>query len=171
MNALKLNAEECSPFGQLVLQYLEENPETNMSELAREIGISRAGLGWICRRESNPDEETALKLARSMGVNFTEVARLVHENKLEKLAQRNRLIYATKFSKDSYHAAIPLEDAIAGLDALFRAFHTVTQSVPALEKPTDFQIYKQAYEIIKREFLSRKIPRKLQDAKKEPSPS
>lgn len=171
MNALKLNVEECSPFGQLVLQYLEKNPETNMSDLAKEIGISRAGLGWICRRESNPDEETALKLAHSIGANFTDVARLVHENKLEKLAQRKRLIYATKFSKESYQTAIPLEDAIAGLNALFQAFHTVTQSVPTLEKPNDYQIYKQAYEIIKREFLSRKIPRKLQESRKEPSPS
>ncbi|BAU14398.1 hypothetical protein LEP3755_49450 [Leptolyngbya sp. NIES-3755] len=167
MNSLKLNAEECSSFGCLVLHYLEKNPDTNMSQLAREVGISRAGLGWICRKESNPDEETALRVARTIGANFTEVSRLVHENKLEKLAQRNRLIYATKFSKDSYQVTIPLEDAIAGLSALFQAFHTVTQSVPEIEKPTDFQIYKQAYEIIKREFLSRKIPRKLHEPQKE----
>jgi len=167
MNSLKLSPDECSAFGRLVLQYLEENPQTNMSQLAREINISRAGLGWICRKQSNPDEETATKVARSIGVDITNVARLVHENKLEKLAHRNRLIYATKFSKDSVQIAIPIEDAITGLNALFQAFHTVTQTVPEIEKPTDFQIYKQAYEIIKRDFLSRKIPRKHFAAQKE----
>ncbi|MBD1845747.1 hypothetical protein H6F89_20520 [Cyanobacteria bacterium FACHB-63] len=160
MNSLKLNSDECSAFGQLVLRYLEKNPQTNMSQLAREVNISRAGFGWICLKQSNPDEETATKVARLIGADITEVARLVHENKLEKLAQRHQLVYATRFSKDGFHAAIPLEDAIAGLNALFQAFHTVTRSIPEPEKPTDFQIYKQAYEIIKRDFLSRKISRK-----------
>ncbi len=171
MNALKLSPEECSAFGRLVLRYLEENPQTNMSQLAREVDISRAGLGWICRKQSNPDEDTATKVARSIGANLTEVARLVHENKLEKLAHQNRLVYATKFSKESVQLPIPIEDAIAGLNALFHAFHTVTQSVPEIEKPTDFQIYKQAYEIVKRQFLSRKIPRKQYEPQREPSQS
>ncbi|MBW4443269.1 MAG: helix-turn-helix transcriptional regulator [Plectolyngbya sp. WJT66-NPBG17] len=171
MNPLKLSSEECSAFGRLVLQYLEENPQTNMSQLAREVDISRAGLGWICRKRSNPDEETATKVARSIRADLTEVARLVHENKLEKLAHSNRLMYATKFGKDSVQIAIPLKDAIAGLNALFQAFHIVTQSVPEIEKPTDFQIYKQAYEIVKRQFLSRKIPRKQHEPRHEPSQS
>ena len=160
MNLLKLGSEECSAFGCLVLQYLEENPQTNMSQLAREVDISRAGLGWICRKQSNPDEWTAAKVARSIGADLTEVARLVHENKIAKLAHRNGLMYATKFGKDSVQVSIPVEDAIAGLNAIFQAFHTVTQTVPEIEKPTDFQIYKQAYEIVKRQFLSRKISRK-----------
>ncbi|MBW4419943.1 MAG: helix-turn-helix transcriptional regulator [Myxacorys californica WJT36-NPBG1] len=160
MNPLKLRAEECSAFGVLVLQYLEKNPHTNMSQLAREVNISRAGLGWICRKQSNPDEDTASRITRIIGANPTEIARLVHENKIEKLANRNELNYVTKFSKESVRIAIPKEDAIAGLNALFQAFHRVTRSVPEIEKPTDFQIYKQAYEIIKRQFLSRKISRR-----------
>ncbi len=167
MNPLKLSPEECSAFGRLVLQYLEQNPQTNMSQLAREVNISRAGLGWICLKQSNPDERTASKVARSIGADLTEVARLVHENKLEKLAHRNGLVYATKFGKDSVQVAIPVADAIAGLNAIFQAFHTVTQSVPEIEKPTDFQIYKQAYEIVKRQFLSRRISRKQQELHRE----
>jgi transcriptional regulator with XRE-family HTH domain len=131
-----------------------------MSQLARKVNISRAGLGWICLKQSNPDEATAAKVAQLVGADLTEVARLVHENKVKKLAHRKGLMYATKFGKDSVQIAIPVEDAIAGLNAVFQAFHTVTQSVPEIEKPTDFQIYKQAYEIVKRQFLSRRIARK-----------
>lgn len=160
MNPLKLNREVCSAFGVLVLQYLEKNPQTNMSQLAREVNLSRAGLGWICRQESNPDEETARRVAAMIGADLAEVARLVHENKIEKLARHDALCYRTKFSKDSVWIAIPKEDAIAGMNAIVQAFHTVTKNVPSMEKPTDFQIYKQAYEIVKRQFLSRKVSRK-----------
>jgi transcriptional regulator with XRE-family HTH domain len=160
MNPLKIRLEECSAFGILVLKYLEKNPQTNMSQLARAVNISRAGLGWLCRKESNPDENTANRIAQIIGADLTEVARLVHENKIEKLARRSALEYATKFSKDSVHIAIPQEDAIAGLNAIVQAFHTVTRNVPEIEKPTDFQIYKQAYEIVKRQFLARNISRK-----------
>jgi transcriptional regulator with XRE-family HTH domain len=162
MNSLQLQPEECSAFGVLVLQYLEKNPHTNMSQLARKVKISRAGLGWICRKDSNPDEETARKITQIIGADLTEVARLVHENKIEKLASRHQLNYVTKFCKDSVQMAIPTEDAIAGLNAVYQAFHTVTKSVPDFDKPTEFQIYKQAYEIVKRQFLSRQFSRKQQ---------
>jgi transcriptional regulator with XRE-family HTH domain len=164
MNSLKLSPEECSAFGVLVLQYLEKNPQTNMSQLARAVNISRAGLGWICRKQSNPNEDTAIKIAKIIGADLTEVARLVHENKIEMLSRRQQLNYATKFSKDSVLVSIPKEDAIAGLNMVFQAFHIVTNSVPEMEKPTDFQIYKQAYEIVKRQFLSRKISLRQKEA-------
>ena len=159
MNPLKLSSEDCSAFGGLILQYLENNPQTNMSQLARQVNISRAGLGWICRKESNPDEETANRVAEIISADPAEVARLVHENKIQKLANGNTLYYVTKFSEDSVRIAIPVEDAIAGLNAIAAAFYTVTRNVPKMEKPSDFQIYKQAYEIVKRQFLSRKLSR------------
>ncbi|MCU0550556.1 MAG: helix-turn-helix transcriptional regulator [Leptolyngbya sp. Prado105] len=160
MNSLKLRSEDCSAFGSLVLWYLEQNPHTNMSQLAKQVKISRAGLGWICRKESNPDEETARKIAQIIGIDLVVVARLVHENKLERLANRTQLNYETKFSTDSVQIPIPKEDAIAGLNTVYQAFHMVTRTVPEIEKPTEFQIYKQAYEIVKRQFLSRKISRR-----------
>lgn len=160
MNPLKLKAQDCSAFGVLVLQYLERNPYTNMSELARAVNISRAGLGLICRKQNNPDELTATRIAEIIGADLTEVARLVHENKIRKLASRNQLIYATKFSKDSVRIVIPPADAIASLNAVFQAFQILARTIPEIEKPTDFQIYKQAYEIVKGQFLSRKISRR-----------
>jgi DNA-binding phage protein len=164
MNALQLRPEDCSAFGVLILQYLEQHPQTNMSQLARQVKISRAGLGWICRKDGNPDEETASKIARIIGADLKEVARLVHENKLAKLANLNNLNYATKFSKDSVRVAIPKEDAIAGLNLVYRAFHTVTKRVSDADKPTEFQIYKHAYEVVKRQFLSRQISRQQLDS-------
>lgn len=125
--------------------------------MARAVNISRAGLGWICRKQSNPNEDTAIKIAKIIEADLTEVARLVHENKIEMLARRHKLNYATKFSKDSVLVPIPTEDAIAAMNMVFQAFHAVTNSIPEMEKPTAFQIYKQSYEIVKQQFLSRKI--------------
>lgn len=153
MNLLKLRPEDCSAFGRLILYYLETNPQTNMSQLAKQVGISRAGLGWICLKRSGPDEETAKRIARVIDTDLTKIARLVHENKLENLAELDGLNYFIRLNKQLVTRPIPIEDAIAGLNSLFHAFHYVTRSVPEMEKPSDFQIYKQAYEIVKTQFL------------------
>ena len=156
MNPLRLRPEDCSAFGRLVLNYLEVSPQTNMSQLAKQVGISRAGLGWICLKRSGPDEETARKIAGVIDADLTKIARLVHENKLENLVELGGLNYVTRLDKQLVTRPIPREDAIAGLNSLFHAFHYVTRSVPEREKPSDFQIYKQAYEIVKTQFLKGK---------------
>ncbi len=153
MNPLKLRPEDCSAFGRLVLQYLEENPQTNMSQLARQVSISRAGLGWICLKRSGPDEETAKRIASVIRADLTKIARLVHENKLENLANLGGLNYIIKVDRSSVTRPIPMEDAIAGLNSVFHAFHYVTRSIPDVEKPSDFQIYKQSFEVVKTQFL------------------
>ena len=151
MNLLKLRPEDCSAFGRLVLHYLETNPQTNMSQLAKQVKISRAGLGWICVK----------RIAPVIGTDLTKVARLVYENKLENLAELGGLLYFVRLSGRSVTRPIPIEDAIAGRNSLFHAFHYVSRSVPEMEKPSDFQIYKQAYEIVKTQFLKgSKISRK-----------
>lgn len=153
MNLLKLREEDCSAFGRLVLQYLKDHPRTNMSQLSREVKISRAGLGWVCLKRSGPDEETARKVAQVIGVDLNKVARLVYENKLERLADLSGLNYVTHSTRGVMNRPLPVQDAIAGLNSVFHAFHAVARSIPDLEKPTDFQVYKQAYEIIRRQFL------------------
>lgn len=157
MSSLKLNEESCSAFGRLVLQYLKDNPQTNMSQLAKQVGISHAGLSWICLQRSSPSEETASRIAPILGVDLTKLARLIYENKLESLADLKGLNYSVKSKQGWITRQIPKEDAIAGLNAIFHAFHYVTRSIPEIEKPTDFQIYKQAYEIVRRQFLKNKI--------------
>lgn len=156
MNPLKLRAEDCSAFGQMVLQYLEENPQTNMSQLAKQVRISRAGLGWVCLKRSGPDEETAARVAQIINADLGEIARLVHENKLENLANLGGLNYIAELNGRSVARSIPAEDAVAALNLIFRAFHEGAKSIPAAEKPSDFQIYKQAFEIVKAQFLRRR---------------
>ncbi|KAM3091424.1 winged helix-turn-helix domain-containing protein [Phormidesmis sp. 146-35] len=153
MNLLKLRPEDCSAFGRLILQYLQENPQTNMSELSRRVNISRAGLGWICLKRSGPDEETAKRIAQVIGADMTKVARLVYENKLENLANLGELNYTIKLDRNFVKSPIPPEDAIAGLNSVFHAFHYIIRSIPESEKPSDFQIYKQAHEVVKSQVL------------------
>ena len=100
-------------------------------------------------------------MAHAIGADMTKVARLVHENKLENLMDASGLNYVAKLENKSIKKSIPVEDAIAGLNSVFHAFHYVTRSVPEVEKPTDFQIYKQAFDIVKTQFLKdRKISKK-----------
>ncbi len=153
MNLLKLRPEDCSAFGRLILTYLQNNPQTNMSQLSRQVKISRAGLGWICLKRSGPDEETAKRIAQVIGADMTKVARLVYENKLENLANLSGLNYTVKLDREIVKRPIPPEDAIAGLNSVFHAFHYIIRSVPEAEKPSDFQIYKQAHEIVKSQVL------------------
>lgn len=153
MSLLKLREEDSSAFGRLVLQYLKDNSQTNMSQLAKQVHLSPAGLGWICLKRNNPNEETATRIAQVIGVDFTKVARLVHENKLEKLASLENLNYVAKLDQKWVSRPVPVEDAIAGLNAVFHAFHYVIRSVPETEKPSDFQMYKDAYDIVSRYFV------------------
>ncbi|MBW4517620.1 MAG: winged helix-turn-helix domain-containing protein [Timaviella obliquedivisa GSE-PSE-MK23-08B] len=151
---MKLREEDCSAFGRLVLQYLKDNPQISMSELARQVKLSHAGLSWICLKRSSPNEETAGRVAQVIGADFNKIARLVHENKLEKLASLSNLNYVAKLDKKWVSRPIPVEDAIAGLNAVFHAYHYVVRNVPEVEKPTDFQIYKESYEIVSGQFVN-----------------
>jgi transcriptional regulator with XRE-family HTH domain len=154
MGLLKLRQEDCSALGRLVLQYLEDNPQVSMSELARQVKLSHAGLSWVCLRRSSPNEETAERIAQVIGVDSKKVARLVHENKLEKLVSLGSLNYGVKLDKQWIFRPVPIEDAIAGLEAIFSAYHHVIKNVPEKEKPTDFQMYRESYEIVSRRFVN-----------------
>ncbi|MBI4782234.1 MAG: helix-turn-helix transcriptional regulator [Oscillatoriophycideae cyanobacterium NC_groundwater_1537_Pr4_S-0.65um_50_18] len=154
MSSLKLQEESCSAFGRLVLQYLKDNPQTNMNQLAKQIGVSHAGLGWICLRRHSPSEKTASKIAPILDTDLSKLARLIHENKLESLSEANALTYSVKLDKSWVTRKVPVQDAIAGLNAVFHAFHYVLRSVPEKEKPTDFQVYKQAYEIVRKHLVT-----------------
>ena len=155
MSSLKLRDEDCSALGRLILQYLEHNPQVSMSELARQVKLTHAGLSWLCLKRSSPNEETAERIAQVLGIDFGKIARLVHENKLEKLANLESLNYTAKLDKNWVSRPIPREDAVAGLHAVFHAFQYVIRNVPELEKPTDFQMYKEAYEIVSRHFIKK----------------
>ncbi len=153
MGLLKLRQEDCSALGRLILQYLEHNPHVSMSELARQVKLTHAGLSWICLKRNSPNEETAERIAHALGTDSSKIARLVHENKLEKLSSLQSLNYIAKLDNRWVSRPIPMEDAISGLNAVFHAFQYVIRSIPEIEKPTDFQMYKESYEIVSRHFV------------------
>ena len=103
---LKLKPADCSPLGKLLLRHVDEHPKLNLSKLAKEIGMSRPGLGWICLKPTSPNEETSKKLAAVLGLEEREVARLVHWNKLENL-ENLELIEALRDSDDMLYRESP----------------------------------------------------------------
>lgn len=155
MNPLQLRPEDCSEFGCLVLRYLERHPQTNMSQLAQKIGITRAGIGLACLKRCTPNEETATKIALGINAEFREVARLVHENKLDNLANPDGLDYIADFSKALQTRKIPVADAIRALNAVFEASCELRRSLPEADRPSDFYLYKRAFEYVRADFLTR----------------
>ena len=78
MSHLKLKSDDRSPLGRLLLANVQHNPEMNLSKLAEEMGLSRPGLGWVCLKNTSPNEETTLKVSTVLDFEEREVARLVH---------------------------------------------------------------------------------------------
>ena len=139
MSHLKLKSDDCSPLGKLLLEYVEQHPGINLSKLAKETGMSRPGLGWVCLKHTNPNEETAEKLAIVLKIEEWEVARLVHQNKLENLDNLT-----------------PIETAVAGkcLDEIFEALRDLEQTLYRESfRQSDFQVYRQAFEAVKSRLL------------------
>ena len=135
MGNLKLKPDSCSPLGKLLLRYVDEHPKLNLSRLAKEIGMSRPGLGWVCLKHTNPNEETATKIAAVLGLEKREVARLVYWNKLESLDDLD-----------------PIEQAAAGacMDKVFESLHDLDHTLYRKSlRPSDFQLYRQAFEMVK----------------------
>lgn len=164
MSHLKLKPDECSPLGQLVLEYVERNPGINLNKLAREIGLTRPGLGWICLKHTSPNEETAAKLADVLKLEEREVARMVHKNKLDNLANPDFVeraadiidyINLLEFNKRKLTPGEFLVDNVAeGMDKLFETLRDIEhRTYPESLRQSDFQIYKRAFEITKTRLL------------------
>jgi len=145
MNALQLCPSDCSPLGQLVLAYLEQHPQTNMSQLARQIGLTRGGLGLACLRHSTPTADTATKITMGLGAEPRTVARLVYENRLATLAQPDGLDYIAE-RPGLATRKVPLAVAIAAMNAVFAASCALRDTLPTSDQPSDFTLYKRAYD-------------------------
>lgn len=164
MSHLKLKPSECSPLGKLLLEYVEQHPDINLSKLAKEMGLSRPGLGWICLKHTSPNEETAAKIAAVLGLEEWEVARLVHWNKLDNFANPDFLekvsdiieyINRLEFNKRRLAPGAFLVDEVA--NDMHELFETLRRSehhlYPESRRCSDFQIYKRALDMIKARLL------------------
>jgi transcriptional regulator with XRE-family HTH domain len=83
---LQIKAEDCSPLGQLILQYLEEQG-ISMNHLAELSGIPQPRLRGACFKGTCPTPKTLMKLARAMGKHHLELYTLAYEGGVENLPE------------------------------------------------------------------------------------
>lgn len=79
---LQIKAEDCSPLGQYILKYLEEQG-ISMNRLAELSGVPQPRLRGACFRGTCPTPETLRKLARVMGKHHLELYTLAYEGRIE----------------------------------------------------------------------------------------
>lgn len=83
---LQIKAEDCSPLGQSILQYLEEQG-ISMNRLAELSGVPQPRLRGACFKGTCPTPETLRKLARVMGKHHLELYTLAYEGRIENLPE------------------------------------------------------------------------------------
>lgn len=83
---LQIKTEDCSPLGQSILQYLEEQG-ISMNRLAELSGVPQPRLRGACFKGTCPTPETLRKLARVMGKHHLELYTLAYEGRIENLPE------------------------------------------------------------------------------------
>ena len=84
MTLLKLQPQDCSPLGQLILKYMEEN-QVSMSQMSRQVGCSQSGLRLACLKGTNPTESTLRKLSKVLKVHPVELYFLAYGDRIKAL--------------------------------------------------------------------------------------
>jgi plasmid maintenance system antidote protein VapI len=83
---LQVKPEDCSPLGQFVLQYLDEQG-ISMNRLADLSGVPQPRLRGACFKGTCPTPETLRKLARVMGKRHLELYTLAYQGRIDQLPQ------------------------------------------------------------------------------------
>lgn len=83
---LQIKSEDCSPLGQLILQYLEDQG-ISMNHLAELSTIPQPRLRGACFKGTCPTPETLRKLARAMNKHHLELYTLAYEGRGENLPE------------------------------------------------------------------------------------
>ncbi|MDX2214397.1 MAG: helix-turn-helix transcriptional regulator [Oculatellaceae cyanobacterium bins.114] len=83
---LQIKAEDCSPLGRFILQYLEEQG-ISMNRLAELSGVPQPRLRGACFKGTCPTPETLRKLARVMGKHHLELYTLAYEGRVDHLPE------------------------------------------------------------------------------------
>lgn len=90
---LQIKVEDCSPLGQLILQYLTEQG-ISMNHLAELSGIPQPRLRGACFKGTCPTPETLRKLARVMDKHHLELYTLAYEGRIDSLPQEDTGTYS-----------------------------------------------------------------------------
>jgi plasmid maintenance system antidote protein VapI len=83
---LQIKPEDCSPLGQFILQFLEEQG-ISMNRLAELSGVPQPRLRGACFKGTCPTPETLSKLAKVMGKHHLELYTLAYEGRVENQPQ------------------------------------------------------------------------------------
>jgi transcriptional regulator with XRE-family HTH domain len=79
---LQIKPEDCSPLGQFILQYLEEQG-ISMNRLAELSGVPQPRLRGACFKGTCPTPETLRKLAKVIGKHHLELYTLAYEGRVD----------------------------------------------------------------------------------------
>ncbi|MBD2356234.1 helix-turn-helix transcriptional regulator [Tolypothrix sp. FACHB-123] len=101
---LQIKAEDCSPLGRYILQYLEEQG-ISMNRLADLSGVPQPRLRGACFKGTCPTPETLRKLARVMGKHHLELYTLAYEARIEKLPEEANDISLDILLRDLFETA------------------------------------------------------------------
>jgi transcriptional regulator with XRE-family HTH domain len=101
---LQIKAEDCSPLGRFILQYLEEQG-ISMNRLADLSGVPQPRLRGACFKGTCPTPETLRKLARVMGKHHLELYTLAYEARIEKLPEDANEISLDNLMRDLFETA------------------------------------------------------------------
>ncbi|MBD2199418.1 MULTISPECIES: helix-turn-helix domain-containing protein [Calothrix] len=108
---LQIKAEDCSPLGRYILQYLEEQG-ISMNRLADLSGVPQPRLRGACFKGTCPTPETLRKLARVMGKHHLELYTLAYEARIEKLPEEANDISLDILMRDLFETARELGLAV-----------------------------------------------------------
>lgn len=131
---LKIDPDDCSAIGLLVLRYINEYKLT-FTEMAERIGISRAALRIACLKQGNPGKRTVPKLASALNCTETEICRMICENKLRQIYENN---------DDDVNSTL---DAI---DSFVKIIYKRTETLQKKEDINKYDIYQHALKSITR---------------------
>lgn len=101
---LQIKAEDCSPLGQFILQYLEEQG-ISMNRLAELSGVPQPRLRGACFKGTCPTPETLRKLAKVMGKHHLELYTLAYQGRIDDLPEDAEDISLDLLMRDLFETA------------------------------------------------------------------
>lgn len=130
MAHLRLKPQDCSPLGQLVLQYLGDNGIT-LTDLAQRADLTRPGLRAMCLKRSNPTQSSLIRLAKAMDKSPVDLFKLVCLNK-----------QINPYTPDVFDLFIK------GIEIVFKEMSELAKEVPLEQRPSETELIVKAYDAV-----------------------
>ena len=85
MTLLKIQPEDCSVLGKVILKHLREN-RTSLRKLSKAAGITHPCLRAHCLGQGNPTDSTLRKLSKVLNIHPVEMYFLAHGETIKAVA-------------------------------------------------------------------------------------